>query len=143
MQNRSMKSANEIIPAQPGWFVFDLDSAVSETDYTLKKAPIVAWLVTIEFYPETERNRTTSAIVRTGQQNKFVEVAQPVSTAQFEHDENVTLAPDGCVYHNNGRCWPDIASYIRDEIKEWDACEARARDAATAKAKETQPTQTE
>ena len=104
------------IPAQPGWFVFEWEG--SRTDYTMRKAPIVAWLVETEFYPET---RTGSERL-TGRQD-FFPVAHPVTTGGVDHsDRLIALGPDSCVYQlNNGRCWPDIDSFIQYD---WDQLEA-------------------
>jgi hypothetical protein len=91
------------IPAQPGWFVFEWEG--SRTHYTMRKAPIVAWLVETEFYPET---RTGSERL-TGRQD-FFPVAHPVTTGGVDHsDRLIALGPDSCVYQLNK--WSMLARY--------------------------------
>jgi hypothetical protein len=87
----------KVIPAQPGWFVFDWEG--SRTEFTLTKAPIVAWL--IEDLP--------------------LVLARPVTTGDFGKVVDV-IGPDGMVYClKNGNCWPDVASYIAAQCDRMDA----------------------
>jgi hypothetical protein len=99
----------------------------SVTDYKLRKLPIVAWLAEIEFYPQQKWGDKPTGL------QDFFSVAYPVTTGGVDHQERiVALGPDGYVYQlNNGRCWPDMASFIQWD---WDQLEVEeaARKSSTS-----------
>ena len=126
------ETRHEMIPAQPGWFVFEWQG---EEPYTILKAPIVAWLVTTEFYPQTKLQ--DSRLVNTKHQDSF-STAQLITPGGFEYSDAdpVVIAPNGTVYQlNSGQYWPDVPSYVKYDIDRMDAQEkADARRAAARSA---------
>ena len=101
------------VPAQPGWFVFYWDG--TPADYKVFKAPIVAWLVETEFYPNRKLNEKSGLTRTTGRQD-FFSMSYPISAGGLDCDRRnpVVLCPDGSVLQLiDGQCWPDVKSYVQ------------------------------
>lgn len=119
---------HEMIPAQPGWFVFEWEG--DRTKINIRKAPIVAWHIHTEFYPKMKWEKSSDnkpVQLPTGLQDFFTE-AYPISPGGFERDEYLVLGPDGVVYRlNDGHCWPDISGYMQSEWDRIDAEDAKQK----------------
>lgn len=107
----------DTIPAEPGWFMFDWSGPAES--HTLRKAPIVAWLVEAELYPSgeweyiTKPDGSTQSVWKlTGGQDSYM-TATPVSPGGFNYEFDWALGPDGVVYKfTTGESWPDIRTFV-------------------------------